>query len=177
MQVEFNPTKVAAYRLIGYENRMLQDEDFNNDQKDAGELGSGHTVTALYEVIPVGVQSAFMPVDDLKYQQQEIKSSPQNDKELLTIKLRYKQPDGNKSKLISHPVIDQNIALSKTSNNFKWSAAVAGFGMLLRDSDFKNDLTFEEVLRLARLGKGADTEGYRIEFINLVQSCQLLAVK
>jgi Ca-activated chloride channel family protein len=177
LQVEFNPTKVAAYRLIGYENRMLQDEDFNNDQKDAGELGSGHTVTALYEVIPVGVQSAFMPVDDLKYQQQEIKSSPQNDKELLTIKLRYKQPDGNKSKLISHPVIDQNIALSKTSNNFKWSAAVAGFGMLLRDSDFKNDLTFEEVLRLARLGKGADTEGYRIEFINLVQSCQLLAVK
>lgn len=177
LQVEFNPTKVAAYRLIGYENRMLQDEDFNNDKKDAGELGSGHTVTALYEIIPAGVQSAFMPVDNLKYQQKNIKPSAQNSKELLTIKLRYKQPDGNTSKLISHPVIDQNIALNNTSNNFIWSAAVAGFGMLLRDSAFKNDLTFAEVLKLARQGKGEDKEGYRIEFVNLVQSCQLLAVK
>jgi len=177
LQVEFNPTKVAAYRLIGYENRMLQDEDFNNDKKDAGELGSGHTVTALYEIIPAGIQSEFMPIDDLKYQQKNIKPSAQNSNELLTIKLRYKQPDGNKSKLISHAVIDHKVALDRTSENFKWSAVVAGFGMLLRDSAFKNDLTFDELLRLARKGKGVDKEGYRIEFINLVQSCQLLAVK
>ncbi len=177
LQVEFNPTKVAAYRLIGYENRMLRDEDFNNDKKDAGELGSGHTVTALYEIIPTGIDSEFAPVDDLKYQQKNIKQSAQNSKELLTIKLRYKQPDGHKSKLISHPVIDRETTLARTSNNFKWSAAVAGFGMLLRDSDFKCNLTFDEVLRLARASKGVDKEGYRIEFINLVQSCQLLAVK
>jgi len=177
LQVEFNPTKVAAYRLIGYENRMLQDEDFNNDKKDAGELGSGHTVTALYEIIPQGTTSEFMPVDELKYQKKDIKGSAKNSKELLTIKLRYKQPDGNKSKLISHPVIDNKVALNQTSDNFQWSAAVAGFGMLLRDSDFKGDLTFDEVQRLARAGKGKDEEGYRIEFINLVQSCQLLARK
>ena len=177
LQVEFNPTKVAAYRLIGYENRVLRDEDFNNDKKDAGELGSGHTVTALYEIIPIGVDSDFMPVDDLKYQKKNIKHSAQNSKELLTIKLRYKQPDDHKSKLISHPVVDHKLALNKTSNNFNWSAAVAGFGMLLRDSEFKSHLTFNEVLKLARAGKGEDKEGYRIEFINLVQSCQLLAMK
>lgn len=177
LQVEFNPTKVAAYRLIGYENRMMRDEDFNNDKKDAGELGSGHTVTALYEIIPVGLDSEFIPVDDLKYQQKNIKPSAQNSKELLSIKLRYKHPSGNKSKLLSHSVIDQKTNLTKTSNNFQWSAAVAGFGMLLRDSEFKNDLTFQDVLKLARNGKGSDKEGYRIEFINLVQSCQLLATK
>jgi len=177
LQVEFNPTKVAAYRLIGYENRVLQDEDFNNDKKDAGELGSGHSVTALYEIIPTGINSEFMPVDELKYQQKDIKPSAQMSQELLTIKLRYKQPDGNKSKLITHPVIDQKIALNKTSNNFKWSAAVAGFGMLLRGSEFKGNLTFDQVLNLARNSKGEDAEGYRIEFINLVRSCQLLAVR
>jgi Ca-activated chloride channel family protein len=177
LQVEFNPTKVAAYRLIGYENRVLQDEDFNNDKKDAGELGSGHTVTALYEIIPIGVKSNFMSIDKLKYQQQDIKTSSAFNKELLTIKLRYKQPDGRKSKLISHSVIDQQVSLNNTSNNFKWSAAVAGFGMLLRDSEFKGDFTFGEVLRLARKSKGEDPEGYRIEFINLVRSCELLAVR
>ena len=93
LQIEFNPAKVKAYRLIGYENRMLKNEDFNNDKKDAGDLGSGHTVTALYEIIPVGVESEFFKVDDLKYQHTTVDPKAQNSKELMTIKFRYKKPD------------------------------------------------------------------------------------
>ncbi|RZM18763.1 MAG: DUF3520 domain-containing protein, partial [Pedobacter sp.] len=139
LQVEFNPEKTQAYRLIGYENRMLKAKDFNNDQKDAGELGSGHTVTALYEIIPVGVKSNFAgSVDDLKYQ---VNSKPvavgKGSKELMTVKLRYKQPDGNVSKLIEQAVIDTAVPFGNTSENFRFSAAVAEFGMLLRQSAFK----------------------------------------
>lgn len=177
LQIEFNPTKVQAYRLIGYENRALRNEDFNNDKKDAGELGSGHTVTALYEIIPVGVKSKFSPLDKLKYQTTKVVPKANHTNELMTIKFRYKAPNGMKSKLIEHPLVDTHIALNNTSDNFKWSAAVASFGMLLRDSEFKGNATFEEVLSLARSAKGKDEQGYRIEFINLVQSCQLMAHK
>ena len=177
IQVEFNPAKVKAYRLIGYENRTLRNEDFNNDKKDAGELGAGHTVTALYEIIPVGVDSQFDPIDDLKYQESKIVQEAYNSKELMTVKLRYKQPDGDKSKLITHALVDRQVDLDKTSANFKWSAAVAGFGMLLRNSEFKGDLTYDDVLMLAQESKGNDPEGYRVEFINMVKSSGLLARK
>ena len=177
IQVEFNPAKVKAYRLIGYENRALKNEDFNNDKKDAGDLGAGHTVTALYEIIPVGVDSQFDPVDDLKYQESKVSAEAMKSKELMTIKLRYKQPDGDQSKLITHALVDSHIAIDKTSDNFRWSAAVAGFGMLLRDSEFKGNLTYDDVIKMAQSAKGKDPEGYRIEFINLVKSGLLLARK
>jgi Ca-activated chloride channel homolog len=180
LQIEFNPAKVQAYRLIGYENRALKNEDFNNDKKDAGELGSGHTVTAMYEIIPAGAdatQEPLHPIDPLKYQQQQIDPSAYNSEDLMTLKLRYKAPDGNKSKLISEPVTDQKISLKKASDNFRFAAAVAGFGMLLRDSEFKGDLTYDAVIQLAKGAKGEDTEGYRMEFIRMVESCNLMASK
>ena len=174
LQLEFNPAKVKAYRLIGYENRMLKKEDFADDTKDAGELGSGHTVTALYEIIPYGSAEEIPGVDELKYQNNRISPDAFKSKEILTLKLRYKKPDGKKSKLIEHPLLDRNIALAKASVNFKFSAAVASFGMLLRESEFKGDSTYESVLELARDGKGKDFFGYRAEFIQLVEKCSLL---
>jgi Ca-activated chloride channel homolog len=164
LQIEFNPAKVKAYRLIGYENRMLKSEDFNNDKKDAGELGSGHTVTALYEIIPVGVESEFYKIDDLKYQQSQIEKSAQNSNELMTVKFRYKKPDEDESKLIVHTLLDKQS--ENTSENFKWSASVAAYGMILRESEFINDFSIEKVLALAQNSKGVDKEGYRSEFIN-----------
>jgi Ca-activated chloride channel family protein len=174
LQLEFNPAKVKAYRLIGYENRMLKKEDFADDTKDAGELGAGHTVTALYEIIPYGSAEEIPGVDELKYQDNKISPEAFKSKEMLTLKLRYKKPDGNKSKLIEHPLMDRNIALAKTSDNFKFSAAVASFGMLLRDSEFRGDTSYDSVLLLARDGKGKDHFGYRAEFIQLVEKCSLL---
>ncbi len=177
LQIEFNPAKVQGYRLIGYENRMLAKEDFNNDKKDAGELGSGHTVTALYEIIPVGVESSFLQnVDSLKYQKNAVPLSKtaQTD-EIMTVKFRYKAPDGDVSKLIEHPVKDKEISIAKTSDNFRFATSVAQFGMLLRNSAFKSNASFENVLALARKARGNDDEGYRSEFIRLVESAQLLA--
>ncbi len=182
LQIEFNPAKVKSYRLIGYENRMLKSEDFNNDKKDAGELGSGHSVTALYEVIPVGVESSFDLVDALKYQPakkqepvQVAKSDLSN--EILTVKFRYKKPDGDVSKLIVHPLVDQPVALDKTSDNFRWSAAVAAFGMILRESDYVKKYNTAEAIQLAQSAKGKDVEGYRIEFINLMKSTPAVAMR
>ncbi|HZB12204.1 MAG TPA: von Willebrand factor type A domain-containing protein [Chryseolinea sp.] len=170
LQIEFNPTKVKAYRLIGYENRMLKNEDFNNDKKDAGDLGSGHTVTALYEIIPAGTDSEFFKVDDLKYQKSTIDPKAKDSKELMTIKFRYKNPIENNSKLIVHPLIDSNVSLAKTSDNFRWSASVAAFGMLLRDSEYIKNFNYDAVVQMAQNSKGEDREGYRIEFINMVKS-------
>ena len=177
LQIEFNPAKVQGYRLIGYENRMLAKEDFNDDKKDAGELGSGHTVTAIYEVIPVGVKSSFLKdVDALKYQKDVAPLSKSNHTdEILTVKFRYKAPDGDVSKLIEHPVADKQMAIAKTSDNFRFAAAVAQFGMLLRDSEFKSDASYSSVVEMARKARGNDDEGYRSEFIRLVESAQLLA--
>ena len=176
LQIEFNPAKVQAYRLIGYENRKLNDEDFNDDKKDAGELGSGHTVTALYEIIPVGVKSRFIKsIDPLKYQKNEIEEMSYDSRELMTVKLRYKKPDGNKSKLISKTILDKNKSWENTSANFKWSAAVAEFGMLLRESDFAQKSDITSVIKLAKESRGDDEEGYRSEFIRLVESSRFLA--
>lgn len=177
LQIEFNPAKVKAYRLIGYENRVLKNEDFNNDKKDAGDLGSGHTVTALYEIIPVGVESEFFNVDALKYQTSKVTASAKQSDELMTIKLRYKKPDQDVSKLIVHPLIDNNVQLEKTSQNFRWSASVAAFGMLLRESEFIKDFSYDQVVQLAQSAKGEDKEGYRIEFINMAKSFGLVAKK
>jgi Ca-activated chloride channel family protein len=175
LQVEFNPAKVQAYRLIGYENRVLKSEDFNNDKKDAGDLGSGHTVTALYEVIPTGVESEYFKIDDLKYQKTKVTSEANHTDELMTLKLRYKRPDESTSKLIVHTLKDENIAQEKTSENFRWSASVAAFGMLLRDSQYINSYSYEQVVQMAQGAKGKDEEGYRAEFIGMVKSLGLLA--
>jgi Ca-activated chloride channel family protein len=174
LQLEFNPAKVQGYRLIGYENRILAKEDFNNDKKDAGELGSGHTVTALYEIIPFGVKSVFTDkVDDLKYQKNEMKlSAAAAGNEMVTVKFRYKAPDGDKSKLIEHAVTDTQKQLKATSDNFRFAASVAQFAMLLRNSEFKAEATYTGVLEMASKAKGADTEGYRSEFIKLVEAAK-----
>lgn len=173
IQVEFNPQNVKAYRLIGYENRLLADEDFNNDKKDAGELGSGHTVTALYEVIPHGVDidSSLSDIDPLKYQ---TPTTPVNgfDDELMTVKLRYKQPDGEKSQLLSQVI--KRSDRSELSENLKFASSVASFGMLLRDSKFKGNSSFEMVQQLAKESKGVDENGYRAEFIKIVELAELL---
>lgn len=176
IQVEFNPANVTAYRLIGYENRKLNNEDFNNDKKDAGELGSGHTVTALYEIIPKGVDSYFKPIDDLKYQQKKptIEKAAYGD-ELLTVKFRYKAPNEEVSQLIVKTVENTITALDKTSDNFRWSAAVATYGMLLKDSDYLEKGDYQLVTDLAKSAKGKDENGYRIEFIKLVESSSMMA--
>jgi Ca-activated chloride channel family protein len=148
----------------------LKNEDFNNDKKDAGDLGSGHTVTALYEIIPVGVESEFFKVDDLKYQTTVVDPKAEKSKELMTIKFRYKKPDEDVSRLIVHPLVDSDVILSKTSDNFRWSAAVAAFGMLLRESEHIKSFSYDGVVQLAQNSKGVDKEGYRIEFINMVKS-------
>lgn len=177
LQIEFNPAKVQAYRLIGYENRLLNNEDFNDDKKDAGEMGAGHTVTALYEIIPVGVDSKFLKsVDALKYQKTQKNPSSSNTNEMLTVKMRYKQPDGDKSKLLQQAVNDNyQDKLNKTSDNFRFSASVAMLGMLLRQSEFVQESTFEQAITLADGAKGTDKEGYRAEYVKLAKSAQLMA--
>ncbi|WP_189630761.1 YfbK domain-containing protein [Roseivirga thermotolerans] len=174
LQVEFNPGTVQAYRLIGYENRLLADEDFNNDKKDAGELGAGHTVTALYEVIPVGVKSSFKPIDDLKYQPNHKPEVAINTTDLMTVKLRYKQPDEDRSVYLDTVIPNEVKPIRGMSHNFNWSAAVASFGMLLRESDYLNGYTYHEALELARLSKGYDENGYRAEMIRLMEAAELM---
>jgi Ca-activated chloride channel homolog len=175
LQVEFNPGKVQGYRLIGYENRMLQKEDFNDDKKDAGELGSGHTVTALYEIIPAGIKSEFLKnVDSLKYQANGTKSAASHNGEMMTVKFRYKAPGGDKSLLIEHPVLDKGIQFAQTSENFRFAVSVAEFGMLLGNSEFRGSSSFNHVFKTAKAAKGADAEGYRKEFITLVRKASVL---
>lgn len=169
LQIEFNPAKVQAYRLIGYETRLLNKEDFNDDTKDAGEIGAGHTVTALYEIIPVGATNL---VDKLKYQTTTAISN--KNPELLTVKLRYKKPDSEQSIKIEEAVTDQQLPLEKSSDNFRFSASVAAFGMLLNHSPHIKDFTFEQIASLAKQSVGEDTEGYRKEFIRLVETANLL---
>ena len=153
---------------------MLKKEDFNNDTKDAGELGAGHTVTALYEIIPAGSEEQIPEIDNLKYQDTKIKAKAYKTNEIVTVKLRYKEPDGIRSKLIRMTVSDKKLSFQNTSNNFRFSAAVAQFGMLLRDSEFKGKSTYRDVLNLANSSRGRDLFGYRGEFIQLVKICKLL---
>ena len=177
LQIEFNPSKVQGYRLIGYENRMLAKEDFNDDKKDAGELGSGHTVTALYEVIPVGVKSSFLEnADKLRYKKDKGSlTAVAKNGEIMNIKLRYKKPGADVSKLIEHPVMDNDTKLENTSDNFRFAAAVAEFGLLLRNSEYKSEASYTQVIDLAKKAKGDDKEGYRKEFIKLVSEAGLMA--
>jgi Ca-activated chloride channel family protein len=170
LQLEFNPALVAGYRLIGYENRLLNKEDFNDDKKDAGELGSGHSVTALYEIIPEGVKSPFLKdVDRLKYQGNKKKKVSSFDDEIVTIKFRYKTPGDDESKLIVHTVNSNPISFKNVSDNFRFAASVAVFSMLLRDSKFKGNSTYNEVIEMAKASLGKDVEGYRKEFISLLK--------
>jgi Ca-activated chloride channel family protein len=171
LQVEFNPGQVAAYRLIGYKNRRLADEDFNNDKKDAGEMGAGHTVTALYEIISAGDTADTPSVDPLKYQKTEPAGSYSN--ELLTVKVRYKEPKGNTSKLISH-VLKNNSDTTPTTD-FTFATSVAAFGLKLSDSEYAGTISYQNIIDLAKKGKGIDDDGYRAEFIRLVEKAELMA--
>jgi Ca-activated chloride channel family protein len=182
IQVEFNPAAVTAYRLIGYENRILAAEDFNDDTKDAGEIGAGHTVTALYEVVPAGVPIDLPDVDPLKYQPKTeaqpgttVADGAGAAGELLTVKLRYKEPEGDVSKLIEVPVADGGRRMDQASEDFRFAAAVASFGMLLRDSPHKGRSNVGAVLALAKEGVGQDLSGYRREFVSLVEKASGLA--
>lgn len=175
IQIEFNPAHVKAYRLIGYENRILQKEDFDDDTKDAGELGAGHTVTALYEIVPTNSDWEVRKSDDLKYQSSEIKESAKNSKEIMTLKFRYKPPESETSIKIEHAVLNKLNALKNSSDNFRFSAAVAAFGMILRESKFKGDADYRLVKELAENSKGKDENGYRAEFISLVKTAELLS--
>ncbi|SFE29925.1 Ca-activated chloride channel family protein [Chitinophaga sp. CF118] len=173
LQIEFNPKYVQAYRLVGYENRMLQNEDFNNDKKDAGEMGAGHTVTALYEVIPTGNKEGTANwVDPLKYQQQTIIGG--NTAEVLTVKLRYKEPKENTSQLISKVLPWKDQQITALPDDFQMATAVAAFGMLLRNSEYKGNATYDQVLTLANKAKGEDPEGYRAEFVQLVKKAMII---
>jgi len=169
LQLEFNPTKVAAYRLIGYENRMLENQDFKDDNKDAGELGAGHTVTALYEIIPVGVESDYLvKAEKLKYQKNK-NITTTTSTELLTVKLRYKKPDENKSQLIEIPVEANSFTIENTSKAFQFAAGVAQFGLLLRNSTYKHKAEYENTISLIQNNLGDDPYGYRAEFLSLIK--------
>lgn len=172
LQVEFNPAKVQSYRLVGYETRMLNNEDFNDDTKDAGEMGAGHTVTALYEIIPTGTPGNIPgSVDPLKYQSQtNVNAQTSNSSELLTVKLRYKTPEEEKSKKIEKSVTD--MGKDNVSPDFRFASAVAMFAQLLKDSDFKGEATYDKVIETANKGLSFDPEGYRAEFVCLVQSAK-----
>ena len=172
IQIEFNPQKVGAYRLIGYENRMLAKEDFNDDTKDAGEIGAGHTVTALYEIIPAGAPLDLPGVDELKYQVTVDLPDAEGAEEILTLKLRYKPPEDDTSRLIEQAVRDSGKRFSETTDDFKFASAVASFGMLLRDSEHKGNATFDRVIETAAQSKGLDEKGYREEFIQLVEKAK-----
>ncbi len=172
IQVEFNPALVDSYRLIGYENRMLRAEDFADDTKDAGELGAGHTVTVLYEL--VSTTDGSSSGSDLRYQDIDIKDDAASGNELMFIKFRYKKPDGKESKLLTEPITNNMIPLEKTSNNFRFAASVAEFGLLLRNSEYKGAAGYRQVLDLAQQAQGHDKEGYRKEFIELVKLAQKL---
>jgi len=172
IQVEFNPALVAGYRLIGYENRLLADKDFNDDRKDAGDIGAGHSVTALYEIVPAG-QKIENDGIELKYSK-TVPSETEFGNELLTVKLRYKEPDSNQSKLITTGVLDNNNQAENASENLKFASAVAQFGMLLRDSRFKGSANFSNVYSLAANSRGNDLNNYRGEFIELVEKAKRL---
>lgn len=181
VQVEFNPARVGSYRLIGYENRLLRDKDFKDDKKDAGEIGAGHTVTVLYELVPAG-QSADEPqVDPLKYKakHKHKRQTPKSDfsDELLTVKLRYKKPEGSTSRQMTVVVKDGKENLEQSSRDFRFASAVAAFGMLLRGSEFKGEASYDQVIKLALASKGEDEDGYRAEFINLARNARELSAK
>jgi len=171
LQIEFNPSKVGAYRLIGYENRALADEDFNNDKKDAGEIGAGHTVTALYELLPVG-SKAIPRVDSLRYQR--ITQTADDSDEILNVKLRYKPLDSDTSLLLTKTVADNDKTFASTSDDFRFASTIAGFGMLLSHSTSTGHLSYSQLITMAKNSRGSDSEGYRAEFIRLLEMSEIL---
>ncbi len=177
LQVEFNPRAVSAYRLIGYENRLLQDQDFNDDKKDAGDMGAGHSVTALYELIPAGEPIDIPGVDPLKYQATTSPTAAARSGELLNVKLRYKAPNGDTSRLLETPVHTTNASWQEAHPDFKWASAVAGFGLVLRKSANVGAFGLKDALNLAVQGVGEDVGGYRKEFVELVRKADALANK
>ncbi len=173
IQVEFNPNMVKEYRLIGYQNRLLKREDFNNDKVDAGEIGAGHTVTAIYELSLH--DSANPQIDDLRYGKKETKTKAEFDNELAFVKLRYKQPEGNKSKLIQQAItLNSNKTSDDASQDMHFASAVAGFAQLLSGSKYNQDMSFDDVIKIAQANKGKDEFGYRSEFIQLVRTADAL---
>jgi Ca-activated chloride channel family protein len=166
IQIEFNPEQVSEYRLVGYENRLLANEDFNNDRKDAGDMGAGHRVTALYEIVPAGAARDGR-VDPLRYQNQRRESARSGRGELAFVKVRYKRPQEDESRLIERPV---GLGIENPSDDFQFASAVAGFGMILRESEHRGSITVRQVLALAEDGLGADLDGYRSEFMELVRA-------
>ncbi|MBI5368940.1 MAG: VWA domain-containing protein [Planctomycetes bacterium] len=186
VQIEFNPARVSAYRLLGYENRLLAKEDFNDDRKDAGEIGAGHTVTALYEIVPAGVAlpaGAAASVDPLKYAPQPAAAAAPapapgaGSGETCTVKLRYKQPDGDTSALMTFPLSDADNAFDRATGDFRFAAAVAGYGMLLRHSEHAAGLTWDAITEIAGSSLGADRTGYRKEFLELARKAKALAAQ
>jgi Ca-activated chloride channel family protein len=175
LQIEFNPAHVSAYRLIGYENRLLANEDFNDDRNDAGDLGAGHRVTALYEIVPVGVdhEAATQAVDPLRYRNREPEARRTRTDELAFVRVRYKRPRGTESRLIEQSV--RSHTERRPSNDFAFASAVAGFGMILRESEHRGSMTAAQVLELAERGRGEDLDGYRAGFIELVRAYRELA--
>jgi Ca-activated chloride channel family protein len=178
LQVEWNPAHVASYRLIGYENRALAARDFNDDKKDAGEIGAGHNVTALYEIVPAGSQEpvARPEVDPLRYQALRETSAQALSNELVTVKIRYKAPNADQSQLITRTLPDDARALDATSDAFRFSAAVAGFGMLLRHSDQKGQATLQMVTDLARGAADRDPHGDRHELLDMLRAASRLGL-
>jgi Ca-activated chloride channel family protein len=178
VQVEFNPGRVQAYRLIGHENRLLHAQDFNDETKDAGDMGAGHTVTALYEIVPPGVKIDVPAVGPLTYQQPPRPTPASFRAELLTVNVRYTPPEGDQSRLLSRPVPDaERRPTEAASADFRFAAAAAAFGMVLRDSPYKGEATYAGILRLARGALGADPQGHRAEFVGLVEAAQRLAAR
>ncbi len=172
IQVEFNPSKVAGYRLIGYENRLLANRDFNDDKKDAGEIGAGHSVTALYEIVPAG-RAIENDGIELKYSKVEPSESNFND-ELLTVKLRYKEPNETQSKLLTQGLLDRGNSIENATDNLRFASAVAEFGMLLRDSRYKGSANFNNVSSLVGNSMGSDLKSYRSDFLDLIRKANRL---
>ncbi len=170
LQVEFNPALVSSYRLVGYENRLLNEEDFNDDAKDAGEMGSGHTVTALYEIVLAGSADNQPSIDPLKYQESRVPANNRYSDEMLTIKVRYKEPDGKASKMFERSVTDASADIGTASENMRFAAAVAEFGMILGRSEFAGTATLESAAKLAASARGEDPEGYRGELVRLIHT-------
>jgi Ca-activated chloride channel family protein len=172
LQVEFNPARVASYRLVGYENRMLQDRDFDDDTKDAGEIGAGHSVTALYEIALTDRDRDHGK--PRKYSSVVVRDDARRSSELLTVSFRYKRPEESESRLLSVAVKDRDIRFADASNNFRFSAAVAEFGMLLRGSDQAGTSNLDDIIRTARSSRGEDQHGYRAEFVSLAETARAL---
>lgn len=175
LQLELNPAQVAGYRLIGYENRVLRAQDFNDDRKDAGEIGAGHSVTALYELVPAGQELPAPGVDPLRYQAPAGPGPAAATGELLTVKVRFKPPTGGESRLLSFPVTDPGAKLASASTELRFAAAVAAFGMVLRDSPYRGSSSLALARELAASGRGSDRGGHRAGFEALLQRAEELS--